>query len=213
MALMQIIFKKNWVVLFLQLLSKSKNESIMANLSNCTIAILTENGFEEVELTSPKQALEEAGAKVQIISPQREKVKAMKDHEWSVELPVDRHISEANADDYDGLLLPGGVFNPDQLRMNDQAIQFIKSFFNAGKPVAAICHGPQSLITAGVAEGRTITSYPSIKIDLINAGANWVDEEVVVDNGLVTSRNPNDLPAFNAKMCEEFAEGVHAGQH
>lgn len=213
MALMQIILKKNWVVLFLRLLGESKNESIMANLSNCTIAILTENGFEEVELTSPKQALEEAGAKVQIISPQREKVKAMKDHDWSIELPVDQHISEANADDYDGLLLPGGVFNPDQLRMNDEAIQFIKSFFNARKPVAAICHGPQSLITAGVAEGRTMTSYPSIKIDLINAGANWVDEEVVVDNGLVTSRNPNDLPAFNAKMCEEFAEGVHAEQH
>ncbi|MGV3508511.1 MAG: type 1 glutamine amidotransferase domain-containing protein [Sphingobacteriaceae bacterium] len=205
--------KKNWVVLFLRLFGKSKNESIMANLSNCTIAILTENGFEEVELTSPRQALEEAGAKVQIISPQREKVKAMKDHDWSIELPVDRHISEANADDYDGLVLPGGVFNPDQLRMNDEAIQFIKSFFNARKPVAAICHGPQSLITAGVAEGRTMTSYPSIKIDLINAGANWVDEEVVVDNGLVTSRNPNDLPAFNAKMCEEFAEGVHAEQH
>ena len=137
----------------------------------------------------------------------------MKEHEWSIELPVDKHISEANAEDYDGLVLPGGVLNPDQLRMDEQSIQFIKTFFNSGKPVAAICHGPQSLITAGVAEGRTLTSYPSIKIDLINAGANWVDREVVVDHGLVTSRNPNDLPAFNAKMCEEFAEGVHAGQH
>lgn len=182
----------------------------MANLNNRNIAILTENGFEEVELTSPKAALEEAGAKVYIISPQRDKVRAMKDHQWSVELPVDRHISEANADDYDALVLPGGVFNPDQLRMNEQAIHFIKSFFNDRKPVAAICHGPQSLITAGVAEGRTLTSYPSIKIDLINAGANWVDQEVVVDHGLVTSRNPKDLPAFNTKMCEEFAEGVHA---
>jgi protease I len=182
----------------------------MANLNNRTIAILTENGFEEVELTSPKAALEEAGAKVHIISPQRDKVKAMKDHQWSIELPVDRHISEANADDYDALLLPGGVFNPDKLRMDEQAIHFIKSFFNDRKPVAAICHGPQSLITAGVAEGRTLTSYPSIKIDLINAGANWVDGEVIVDHGLITSRSPKDLPAFNAKICEEFAEGVHA---
>ena len=172
----------------------------MANLSNRNIAILTENGFEEVELTSPKKALEEAGAKVHIISPQRDKVKAMKDHQWSIELPVDRHISEANADDYDALLLPGGVFNPDKLRMDEQAIHFIKSFFNDRKPVAAICHGPQSLITAGVAEGRTLTSYPSIKIDLINAGANWVDGEVIVDHGLITSRSPKDLPAFNAKI-------------
>jgi protease I len=182
----------------------------MTDLSNRTIAILTESGFEETELTSPKQALEQAGARVHVISPQREKVRAMKDHEWSAELPVDKHISEARVDDYDGLVLPGGVINPDQLRMDDAAIQFIKGFFNAGKPVAAICHGPQTLITAGVVEGRTVTSYPSIQIDLINAGANWVDEEVVVDHGLVTSRNPDDLPAFNAKMCEEFAEGVHA---
>jgi protease I len=182
----------------------------MANLNNRTIAILTENGFEEVELTSPKAALEDAGAKVHIISPQRDKVKAMKDHQWSIELPVDRHISEANADDYDALLLPGGVFNPDKLRTDEQAIHFIKAFFNDRKPVAAICHGPQSLITAGVAEGRTLTSYPSIKIDLINAGANWVDGEVIVDHGLITSRSPKDLPAFNTKICEEFAEGVHA---
>ena len=182
----------------------------MANLNNRTIAILTENGFEEVELTSPKAALEDAGAKVHIISPQRDKVKAMKDHQWSIELPVDRHISEANVDDYDALLLPGGVFNPDKLRMDEQAIHFIKAFFNDRKPVAAICHGPQSLITAGVAEGRTLTSYPSIKIDLINAGANWVDGEVIVDHGLITSRSPKDLPAFNTKICEEFAEGVHA---
>nr|WP_255904037.1 type 1 glutamine amidotransferase domain-containing protein [Pedobacter mongoliensis] len=182
----------------------------MANLSNCTIAILTESGFEEVELTSPKQALEAAGAKVEIISPQRQKVKAMKDHQWSVEVSVDKHVSEADARNYDGLVLPGGVINPDQLRMSEDAIRFIKAFFSAGKPVAAICHGPQSLITAGVAEGRTLTSYPSIKIDLINAGANWVDEEVVVDRGLVTSRNPDDLPAFNRKMCEEFADAVHA---
>ncbi|WP_423149173.1 type 1 glutamine amidotransferase domain-containing protein [Rubrolithibacter danxiaensis] len=185
----------------------------MANLSNCNIAVLTESGFEEVELTSPKQALEEAGATVHIVSPQKEKVKAMKDHQWSIELPVDKQVSEAKAEEYDALVLPGGVINPDQLRLNTDAINFIKSFFDAGKPVAAICHGPQSLITAGVVEGRKMTSYPSIKPDLINAGANWVDQEVVVDQGLVTSRNPGDLPAFNRKMCEEFAEGVHAGQH
>lgn len=185
----------------------------MTNLSNRKIAILTENGFEEVELTSPRKALEEAGARVDIISPQKDKVKAMKDHKWSIEVPVDKHISEANADDYDGLMLPGGVFNPDQLRLDEDAISFIKKFFEAGKPVAAICHGPQSLITADVVRGREITSYPSIKTDLTNAGALWVDRAVVVDNGLVTSRNPDDLPAFNKKMCEEFAEGVHEGQH
>lgn len=185
----------------------------MANLSNRNIAILTESGFEEVELTSPKKALEEAGANVHVISPQKETVRAMKNHEWSIDVPVDKHISEVKVEDYDGLVLPGGVINPDQLRLNDQAISFIKDFFDAGKPVAAICHGPQSLITAGVVEGREMTSYPSIKADLIYAGANWVDCEVVVDQGLVTSRTPDDLPAFNRKMCEEFAEGIHEGQH
>lgn len=185
----------------------------MTNLNNRRIAVLTENGFEEVELTSPKKALEDAGAQVDIISPQRDKVKAMKDHQWSVEVPVDKHISEAKADDYDGLMLPGGVFNPDQLRMDEDALAFIKAFFDAGKPVAAICHGPQSLISAGVVRGREMTSYPSIQIDLENAGALWIDRAVVVDQGLVTSRNPGDLPAFNKKMCEEFAEGIHEGQH
>lgn len=185
----------------------------MAKLDNHKIAILTENGFEEVELTSPKKALEEQGATVHIVSPQKDKVKAMKDHEWSIEVPVDKHISQAKAEDYDGLMLPGGVINPDQLRTSEEAIKFIQDFFAAGKPVAAICHGPQSLIEAGVVEGREMTSYPSVKTDLKNAGAKWVDREVVVDQGLVTSRNPDDLPAFNAKMIEEFAEGVHAGQH
>ncbi len=185
----------------------------MENLQNNNIAILTENGFEEVELTSPKQALEKAGANVYIVSPQRGIVSAMKAHNWSIEVPVDKHISEANVNDFDALVLPGGVFNPDQLRLNKQAIDFIKGFFEAGKPVAAICHGPQSLISAAVVRGRTMTSYPSIKDDLINAGANWVDEEVVVDRGLITSRNPHDLPAFNKKLCEVFAEAVHAGQH
>lgn len=181
----------------------------MKTLSNRQIAILTENGFEEVELTSPMQALKDAGATVHVVSPQKGKVKAMKDHDWSIEVPVDKHVSEVSAADYDGLVLPGGVFNPDQLRMNDQAISFISEFFEAGKPVAAICHGPQVLISANVVRGRDVTSYPSIKTDLINAGANWLNLEVVVDKGLVTSRTPEDLPAFNKKMCEEFAEGVH----
>lgn len=184
----------------------------MATLSNKNIAILTENGFEESELVSPKQALEEAGATVHIVSPQNDKVRAMKDHEWSIDVPVDKNISEVNAADYDGLVLPGGVFNPDQLRTNEKALSFIKDFFTAGKPVAAICHGPQSLINAGLVDGREMTSYPAIKQDLINAGANWVDREVVVDKGLVTSRSPKDLPAFNNKMIEEFAEGIHKEQ-
>ena len=185
----------------------------MGILNNRKIAILTENGFEESELVSPKQALEEAGATVHIVSPQSDKVKAMKEHQWSIELQVDKNIGDVHADDYDGLMLPGGVFNPDKLRTNPDAISFIKDFFQSGKPVAAICHGPQTLISAGVVRGRKMTSYPSIKQDMINAGVNWVDEEVVVDQGLVTSRSPKDLPAFNAKMVEEFAEGVHAGQH
>ncbi|WP_207535538.1 type 1 glutamine amidotransferase domain-containing protein [Desertivirga arenae] len=185
----------------------------MPRLSNRRIAILTETGFEEVELTSPLQALQEAGATVQVVSPQQSTVRGMKDHEWSIEVPVDLNIAHANPDDFDGLLLPGGVFNPDQLRQNQQAIDFIKAFFKTGKPVAAICHGPQSLITAEVVKGRRLTSFPSIAVDLINAGAEWSDAEVVVDQGLVTSRNPGDLPAFNKKMVEEFAEGVHAGQH
>ena len=180
----------------------------MATLSGKKIAILTENGFEEVELTSPKKALEEAGATVHIVSPE-EKVKAMKEKEWSIELPVDVNIKNANAADYDGLLVPGGVINPDLMRINEDCVEFVRSFFKAGKPVAAICHGPQLLIEAGVVKGREMTSYPSVKTDLINAGAKWVDKEVVVDNGLVTSRSPKDLPAFNKKIVEEFREGVH----
>ena len=185
----------------------------MPKLSNRNIAILTENGFEEVELTSPLQALKEEGANVHIVSPQKDTVKAWNHDHWSIELPVDKNLSDAKAEDYDGLVLPGGVLNPDTLRLNVKALNFVKAFFEAGKPVAAICHGPQTLINADVVDGRRLTSYPSISLDLINAGAEWTDEEVVVDQGLVTSRNPNDLPAFNKKIVEEFAEGVHAGQH
>lgn len=182
----------------------------MATLDGKKVAILTENGFEEIELTSPKKALEEAGATVHIISPQKDKVKAWAHDHWSIELAVDRDIDEVKSDEYDALVLPGGVMNPDKLRQNLKAVSFAEEFLEAGKPLAAICHGPQLLIETGLLSGRTVTSYPGIKTDIINAGADWCDREVTVDNGLVTSRKPEDLPAFNKKMIEEIAEGVHA---
>jgi protease I len=174
------------------------------------VAILTENGFEEVELTSPMNALEQAGATVHIISSQKEKVKAWDQDHWSIELPVDKTLGDANPEDYDMLVLPGGVLNPDTLRLNKQAVSFAQHFLEQAKPLAAICHGPQTLIETGMLDGRTMTSYWSIKTDLINAGVNWVDKEVVVDNGLVTSRSPKDLEAFKKKRIEELAEGQHA---
>ena len=174
------------------------------------VAILTENGFEEVELTSPKRALEEAGAIVHIVSPQKEKVLAWDHDHWSIDLPVDVHLSEAHPEDYDALVLPGGVINPDKARTNKDCVAFAQHFLEQGKPLAAICHGPQLLIETGMITGREMTSYSSIKTDLINAGVNWVDKEVVVDNGLVTSRSPKDLAAFNRKMLEEIGEGKHA---
>ena len=181
----------------------------MDTLKGKKVAILTENGFEEIELTSPKKELEAAGAKVDIVSPQKSKVKAWNHNHWTDELKVDVNIEEANADDYDGLVLPGGVMNPDKLRMNKKSVEFAQHFLESGKPVAAICHGPQLLIETGLLEGRTLTSYPSLQTDLRNAGAEWVDREVVVDNGLVTSRTPDDLKAFNKKMIEEIREGKH----
>jgi len=174
------------------------------------LAILTENGFEEVELTSPMNALELAGVEVDVISPQSGKVKAWNHDHWSIEIPVDKSLSDANPEDYDMLMLPGGVMNPDKLRLNQEAVAFAQHFLEQGKPVAAICHGPQLLIETGMLDGRTLTSYPSLRTDLVNAGVNWVDKEVVVDNGLVTSRKPDDLDAFNKKMLEELAEGKHA---
>lgn len=181
----------------------------MKDLKGKKVAILTENGFEEVELTSPKAALENAGAEVYIISPQAQKVKAWNKDHWSIELDVDVQVADANPEDYDGLLIPGGVINPDLMRKNEDCVAFAKSFLEAGKPLASICHGPQLLIETGLLEGRNMTSYPSIKTDIINAGANWIDKEVVTDNGLVTSRSPEDLDAFNKKMVEEIWEGVH----
>ena len=182
----------------------------MGKLSDKRIAIITENGFEEVELTSPKKALEEAGAKVEIISPQKGKVKAWNYDHWSIDLPVDISIEKANADDYDALVIPGGVMNPDRMRMNNDCVEFAQQFLESGKPVAAICHGPQLLIETGLINGRNMTSYPSIRTDLENAGAIWEDKEVIVDNGLVTSRSPKDLEAFNKKMIEEIGEGKHS---
>jgi len=182
----------------------------MATLTGKKVAILTENGFEEVELTSPKKALEEAGAEVKIVSPQKGKVKAWDHDHWSIELPVDVQLDSAHVEDYDALVLPGGVLNPDQLRMNKKAVEFAQQFLETGKPVAAICHGPQLLIETGLIEGRNMTSYPSLQTDLKNAGALWVDREVVTDNGLVTSRSPRDLEAFNKKAIEEIGEGQHS---
>jgi len=179
------------------------------SLHNKKVAILVTNGFEEVELTEPKRALEESGAQTYIVSPETGSVLSWQEKNWGSKFGVDVPLSQAKPEHYDALLLPGGVMNPDKLRINKQAVDFVRAFFDAGKPVAAICHAPWTLIDAEVVDGRTLTSYPSLRTDLKNAGATWVDKEVVVDNGLVTSRNPNDLPAFNRKMVEEFAEGVH----
>jgi protease I len=182
----------------------------MANLKDLKVAILTENGFEQVELLSPKQAMEEAGVKVEIVSPQRGEIRAWDEKDWGITVSVDRQLDDANPEDYDGLMLPGGVLNPDKLRVNQKAVDFIRHFLESSKPLAVICHGPQTMIETGLLQGRTMTSYPAIKTDLINAGVNWVDKEVVVDNGLVSSRSPKDLEAFNKKLLEELAEGVHA---
>lgn len=181
-------------------------------LQNKRVAILVTDGFEQVELTEPKAALEQAGATTHVIAPKSGKVKGWQHTDWGDEIPVDVQLSSARPDDYDALLLPGGVMNPDKLRTSQEAVRFVRSFFEAGKPVAAICHGPWTLIEAGVVQGRTMTSWPSLQTDLRNAGAEWVDREVVTDNGLVTSRKPDDIPAFNRKMIEEFAEGRHARQ-
>jgi protease I len=181
-------------------------------LRNKRVAVLVENGFEQSELVEPKKALEEAGARAEVISPQQGKVKAWDHTNWGIEVQVDRRLDEARPDEYDALLLPGGVLNPDKLRINPKAIEFIRHFATAGKPIAAICHGPWTLIEAGAVKGRRMTSWPSLATDLRNAGADWVDEQVVVDNGLVTSRKPDDIPAFNRKMIEEIAEGVHTGK-
>ena len=181
-------------------------------LAGKKVAILVAEGFEQVELTGPRRALDDAGAETKIVSPARGEVQGWNHYDKGDKFKVDVPLAEADAQNFDALLLPGGVANPDQLRMKPEAVRFVKAFFDAGKPVASICHGPWTLIEAGAVRGRTMTTWPSIKTDLINAGADWIDREVVTDNGLVTSRKPDDIPAFNEKMIEEFAEGAHRTQ-
>jgi protease I len=182
----------------------------MERLSGKRVAILTANGFEEVELTSPMKALREAGAIVDIVSPQKGKVKAWNHDHWSVELKVDVPLQEADVDNYDALLIPGGVMNPDQMRTNPDCVDFAQQFLEEQKPVAAICHGPQLLIETGMLRGRNMTSFPSIRTDLENAGVHWSDVEVITDGGLTTSRGPKDLEAFNRRIIEEIAESNYA---
>lgn len=176
-----------------------------ASLSGKTIAVVATDGFEQVELTRPVEALRAAGARVEIIAPGSGEIQGFNHHEKGETVSVDRAVRDARPEDYAGLLLPGGVISPDALRLEADAIDFIRGFVDAGKPIAAICHGPWTLINAGGVKGRRMTSWPSLEVDLVNAGAEWVDAEVVVDNGMVTSRKPDDLPAFCAKMIEAFA--------
>ena len=177
----------------------------MSQLTGKKIAFLSETGFEEVELTEPKKALEQAGAQVEIVSPAKDTIQSWDQDHWGFKVKVDKHVSTVKSSDYDALVLPGGVINPDKLRRSEEAVNFIQSFFEEGKTVAAICHAPQSLIEADVVRGRKMTSFHSIQTDLKNAGAQWVNEEVVFDQQLITSRNPDDLPAFCKKIMEVLA--------
>ena len=174
-------------------------------LNGLKVAILVTDGFEEVEMTEPRKALDEAGAETRLVSPKDGQVKAWKFTEWGDTFPVDKPLDSARPEDFDAILLPGGVINPDTLRTQPEAVTFVKAFFDTGKPVASICHGPWTIIEAGAARGRRLTSWPSLKTDLKNAGAEWVDQEVVVDQGLITSRKPNDIPAFNPEVIKLFA--------
>jgi protease I len=181
----------------------------MPTLKGKRVAILVADGFEQAEMVQPRKALDEAGAETMIVSPVKDEVQGWKHYDKADRFKVDVPLDNADAQSFDALLLPGGVANPDQLRVNAKAVAFIRRFVDLGKPVGVICHGPWTLIEAGVVEGRTMTSWPSLKTDLENAGARWVDQEVVVDRGLISSRNPGDIPAFSRKLVEEFAEGFH----
>jgi protease I len=176
----------------------------MANLQGLRVAILIENGFEQVEMTEPRKALDQAGASTNIVSPRNQRVRGWNFSDWGEEFPVDVPLDQVDPQDFDALLLPGGVMNPDTLRMQPPAVEFVRSFFNANKPVAVICHGPWTIIEADAARGRRIASWPSLKTDLRNAGAEWVDQEVVIDGNLVSSRKPDDIPAFNRAMIDLF---------
>lgn len=191
------------------------SDSTPHDVQNRKVALLATHGFELSELVEPIEALKEAGADATVVSlPESDDdIRGWADGDWSDSVHVDTTLSDTDASEFDALVLPGGVINPDRLRRYDVAVDFVKAFFEAGKPVAAICHGPWMIVEADAAKGRTMTSFPSIRTDLVNAGANWVDEEVVVDQGLVTSRSPADMDAFIDKMLEEISEGKHAGQH
>ncbi|MFL6451286.1 MAG: type 1 glutamine amidotransferase domain-containing protein [Bryobacteraceae bacterium] len=184
-----------------------------ASLANKRVAILATDGFEYVELTEPKKALDAAGAKTVVISPKDGQIKGWDRTDWGDSVPVDMNLKSARESEFDALLLPGGVMNPDHLRQDKTAVAFVKSFFDAQKPVAAICHGPWMLVEADVVRGRKLTSWPSLQTDIRNAGGEWTDEQVVTDKGLVTSRKPDDIPAFNKKLIEEITEGKHTLQH
>lgn len=177
------------------------------DLNGKKVAILVADGFEQIEMTEPRKALNEAGAETTLVSPAGDKVRGWNHTEWGSQFKVDLPLEQADAEDFDALLLPGGVISPDRLRLQPKAIEFVREFFEAGKPIAAICHGPWTLVEADVVRDRTVTSWPSLKTDLQNAGAHWVDRETVTDHGLVTSRKPDDVPAFNRAMIEEFAKG------
>lgn len=177
------------------------------------VAILATDGVEQEELLEPRHALTEAGAETMVIAPRGGSIKGWDKTDWGKRIDVDRELATVWAAEFDALLLPGGVMNPDKLRQDKQAVAFVKAFVDAGKPVAAICHGPWLLVEADAVRGRTVTSWPSLQTDLRNAGATWVDREVVTDNGLVTSRKPDDIPAFNRKMIEAIGEGIHAAPH
>lgn len=190
-------------------------DSTPHDVENRRVAFLATHGFEHSELVEPLEALREAGADTTVVSlpDSNEEIRGWSDGDWAGSVPVDTTVDTADASEYDALVLPGGLINPDTLRQSEDAVEFVNDFFEAGKPVAAICHGPWMIVEADAARGRTMTSYPSIRTDLKNAGAHWVDEEVVVDQGLVTSRSPADMDAFIYKTKEEISEGKHAGQH
>ena len=184
----------------------------MTELNGKRVAILATDMFEQVELVEPRKALDDAGAETEIVSLERGEIQGFNHYDKADKFTVDKTVDEVTADDYDALMLPGGVGNPDTLRMHEDAVAFVRSFFEAGKPVGAICHAPWMLVEADVVRGRPVTSWPSLKTDIRNAGGDWQDKEVIVDDGLVTSRKPDDIPAFNEKIIEEFAEGQHAAQ-
>lgn len=185
----------------------------MNNLNGFKVAILVTDGFEEVELTEPKKALDAAGAQTRIVSPKNDRVRSWRFTEWGEHFSVDASLEQAQAQDFDALLLPGGVMNPDFLRMQPKAVEFVKTFFDRDKPVAVICHGPWTVIEAGAARGRRIASWPSLKTDLRNAGAEWLDQEVVVDGNMVSSRKPDDIPALNREMIQVFGRALQRARH